>query len=184
MLKVANNMAKQKTTLQHYRNWQIGKNALYVAQWSTPFIPATVITAINWEEWFANQGWTMPFGFATLLVGIFVSILSFYKNDEDAEKKVSGLYQICFILAIFGVSFLLLANIMNQMGFFFLATAGGCLGGATANQVNKTKVKPRIAEYKELIDANFLDKKSQEKEQRRLQAESEGKQVVRIKIKE
>lgn len=177
-------MAKVKTTEQHYKNWKRGKNALYVAQWVMPFVPATVITAINWEEWFANQGLSLPFGFVSLLVSVLVSILSIYKNDDDTDKKLSPIYSVAMMLACWGATFLLLANIMDQMGIMFLATAGGVIGSGTASQINKSVVKPRIDEYRKLLDENLLDKKAQAKDQREQQAKQEAKQVVKIKIKD
>lgn len=176
-------MAKVKTTERHYKNWKKAKVGLYIAQWSMPFIPATVITAVNWNDWFANQGLSLPFGFVSLLVSVLLSILAIYKRDDDAEKKISPIYSVAMILAVWGSTFLLLANIMDQMGFMFLATAGGVVGSATASQVNKSKIQPRIDEYRKLLDENVLDKKAQAKEQREIQAKEEAKQVVRVKIK-
>lgn len=175
-------MKKKKTTIQHYNSWKRLKYGLYAFQWTAPIIPATIITAINWQEWFKENN-SLPFGFVSLLVSVLLSILMIYKRDETAESKVSPIYSVAMIIAVWGVTFLLLGSLMNNMGVLFLATAGGCVGSGTANQVIQSKVQPMIDEYRKLIDENLLDKKAFEKEQRAIQAKEEAKQVVKVKIK-
>jgi hypothetical protein len=179
-------MAKEKkeiTTLGYYKRWKVAKYGLNATKWLSPFAPATAITIANWEEWFAKQGTTLPFGFASLLISILITILAMSKKDEFVEKKVSYMFYLAGVIAMWGVSFMLLANIMNTMGMMFMFTAMGIIGGGGAEQVNKSLVSARISEYKQLVDENGLDKKAQAKalrkekalKERELKAQEEAK---------
>lgn len=177
-------MKKQKTTVETYKSLNNKKKALYVAKWGLPFIPALTIVGINFEEWFLTAKPSVPFGFISLIVSILLSILSIYKQDEDIDRKASGIYQVALTIAMLGATFLLLGDLINTMGIMFLFTALGCVGSATSDQFIKSKLQPKIDYYKQLIDENLLDKNAVEKELAKQKAEQEAKQVVKIKIKD
>ena len=171
---------KEKTTLQYYKSWKATKYALYGTKWVAPVVPATIITGVNWEEWFNKQGATLPSGLAMLLISILLTILAMSKKDEVVEKKVSYMFYLAGILAIWGVAFMLLASIMDQMGMMLIFTCIGIVGGASADQVNKSLVNDRLLEYKQLIDENCLDPKSTEKAKRKEKAIRERQEKAKL----
>lgn len=171
---------REKTTLQYYKSWKATKYALYGTKWVAPVVPAVVITGINWEEWFTNQGASLPSGLAMLLVSILTTILAMSKKDEIVEKKVSYMFYLAGILAIWGVAFMLLASIMDQMGMMLIYTCLGIIGGGVADQVNKGLVNDRLLEYKQLIDENCLDKKAIAKQERKEKAKRERQEKAKL----
>lgn len=176
-------MAKEKTTLQYYKSWKATKYALYGTKWVAPIVPAVVITSINWEQWFAEQGASLPSGFAMLLLSILTTILAMSKKDEIVEKKVSYMFYLAGLIAIWGFAFMLLGNIMRDMGMMFLYTCLGIIGGGVADQVNKGLVSDRLTEYKQLVDDNQLDPKSSARAQRKAKAEQERKSKAQAEAK-
>ena len=172
---------KEKSpTVRTYKNWKSARLALYVATFSSPLIPASIMTIINWDEWFQQSGISLPLGFASLLVSTLLSIIGIWKKDNLMNKTISAVYYLALLFVGFAAAFLFLANLMSQVGYMFLATAGGLLAGGTADQVNKSLVKPRVKEYRNLIDKNGLDarakRKLERKKQAKLDAENEEKE--------
>lgn len=162
---------KQKSeTLINYEKWNRAKKALYVGMFSAPLAPATIMTIVNWDEWFKKSNASLPMGFALLLVSTLLSVLAMWKRDDLINKKISFVFYLCGLFVMFGASFLFLANLMAQVGYMFLATAGGLAISGTADQVNKSLVKKRVEEYKQLIEENALDERSKQKRQRKEQA--------------
>ena len=168
---------KQKPqTLKSYQKWNTAKWCLYGGMFAAPFIPATAMTIINWDEWFAQTGVSLPLGFASLLVSTILSIIGIWKKDDIADKTVSAVYYLALIFVCFGATFLFLASLFSQVGYMFLATAGGLVASGTADQVNKSLVKPRVEEYKKLINENLLDEKAKKKALRAEQAKKDAEQ--------
>lgn len=164
---------KETSTLTYYKRWKAAKGTLNVAKFVAPCVPAAIITGINWDEWFVQTNGGLPVGFATLLIGIFASIYGYCNKDKIIKESISPFFFITTIMAIFGVSFLLLANIMQTMGLTFLYTCIGLLSGGIMDQVNKTTVESRVKEYKQLVEENCLDTKSTKRAQRKAKAEQE-----------
>lgn len=181
-------MAKQKKktpeTVKSYRKWNVSKWALYAGTWVSPFIPATAMTIINWDEWFAISGPSLPLGFASLLVSTLLAIIGIWKKDEIVGKSISMVYYLAVIFAGFGASMLFLAGLFSQVGYMFLATAGGLVVGGTSDQLNKSLAKPMVEEYKKLIEDNCLDPKSKRKAERKekakLEAEREAQELQAV----
>lgn len=164
------------TTVDHYKRWNTAKWSLYASMWALPLAPATAMTIINWDEWFAKSGLSLPFGFATLLASTLLSIIGIWKKDEIVNKTVSVVYYLALVFTGFGVSFLFLASLYQMIGYMMLATAGGLLASGTVDQINKSLVKPNVAFYKKLIEENCLDEKSKRKKQREEQARREAEE--------
>lgn len=179
---------KEKTTLQEYNKWKKIHYSFKYGKYLAPLIPATVITGINWNEWFNQQGLSLPFGFATLLIAILGSIFAYSKSENESNNNnVSPFFYIGAILAMLGISFALLANILSQMGLMFLFTVMGIFGGGGLDQFDRTLVVNNLAEYKGLVETNQLDKKSQKRAYREEKARLESQQnkdSVKIKIVE
>ena len=154
-------MKKQKsTTIRSYQKWNAAKWCLYAGMFASPCVPATAMTIINWDEWFAQSGISLPFGFASLLVSTLLSIILIWKKDDITNKTVSVVYYLAIIFVFFGAALLFLAKLFSQVGYMFLATAGGLIASGTADQINKSAVKPNVDYYKTLISKNRLDKRS------------------------
>jgi len=169
-------MAKKKKTqtLIEYQKWNRAKWGLWAGMFSAPLIPATIMTAVNWDEWFAKSGISLPMGFALLLVSTLLSVLGMWKRDELINKKVSFVFYLCGLFLTFGASFLFLANLMAQVVYMFLATAGGLAISGTADQFNKSLVIPNVEDYKKLVEENGLDERSKKKQQRKEQAKKDA----------
>ncbi len=171
---------KVSPTIKSYRKWSTAKWSLYGATFAAPVVPATVMTIVNWDEWFAQSGPSLPLGFVSLLVSTLLSIIGIWKKDDIANKAISAIYYIALLFVCFGATFLFLSSLFSQVGYMFMATAAGLVASGTADQVNKSLVKPRVEEYKELIDKNALDERARKKQQRiaqaKLDAENEEKE--------
>jgi len=164
---------KQKTTLQIYKKKKKERIALRIGKYGLCAVPMTVVTAVNWDEWFAKTSGSLPFGFCTLLVALLTTIYAISKKDNEKDEKVSSLYFICALLCVWGVSFLLLSNILYTMGEMFLFTAIGVACGGTCDQINMSYMNASIDEYKRLVEENCLDKKSLAKQERQEKAKRE-----------
>ena len=175
-------MAKKEVspTVKAYKKWKVAAVGLTIGTFASPLLPATLMTAINWDEWFAKSGVSLPFGFSALVVSTVLSIVGIWKKDSLVNKTVSAVFYLSIVFMFFGVAFLFLANLMSQVGYMFLATAGGLAVGASADQVNRSLARPMVKEYRKLIDRNALDpnakKKAERKKQAREDAENEEKE--------
>jgi len=164
---------KDLTTLtmrNRYRGYKVGA---YIGKYLAPVIPAAITTGINWDKWFQQSGTSLPMGFVTLLIAIIVSILAISKKDKLVETKVTPLIYVTLIMAIWGVAFMFLANICDQMGKLLLYTCIGLLASAASDQVDQVVIEPRLEEYNKLVDEFGLDKKAVAKQQRREQAKKD-----------
>lgn len=169
---------KKSQTLKSCEKWQGARVSLYVAKYLAPVLPATVISLVNWEEWFAQTSWSLPYGLATLIIAILSTVIGITKKDKLVETKVSPIFFIALIMSIWGIAFLFLANIMQEVAYMLLWTCLGILASATADEVNTQVVEPRIEEYKTLIVENGLSKKQQAKIERQKKAEQEAKEFA------
>lgn len=157
---------KSKTVRQ--RNALKAANiTMWGAKFALPFVPATVVTAINWDEWFANTHGSLPAGFLLMVVGTLVSIIGIWKKDKFMEKHISPLFILVIGLVLVASAFLLLANIMYQAGMMFLYCAAGALAAAVDDQVQMSVIAPNLAEIEEDIKEGGLDKKTNKRAERR-----------------
>lgn len=172
-------MAEKKfksKTVKKYRLWKTAKYGLYAAKYAAPFIPATALTIINWDEWFNKSGVSLPLGFASLLATTLLALIGIMKRDEIVKKNVSVIFYLAIVFVCFGATCLFLANLMAQVGYLFMLTAAGLAASATSDQIGKTVVEERIAEYRELIDTNCLDNRAKRRQERKERARLEAEQ--------
>lgn len=169
------NKPKYKT-IQEYKKWNRAKWGLYAGMWASPLVPAGTMTIINWDEWFAKSGVSLPFGFASLLVTTILSIVLIWKKDEIVNKAVSCIFYIAVLFVFFGATFLFLASLYQMVGYMFLATAGGLVASGVSDQVNKSLVKPNLEFYQKLIAENHLDAKSKRQLKREEQARKDAEE--------
>lgn len=165
--------AKSKT-LSTYRKLQGADISMSIGKYALATVPAVVMTAVNWDEWFTNAGASLPAGFSMLIVSTVLAIIGISKRDDIVKKNVSGLFYVGLVFLCFAISFKFLSNICNQMGDLFLLTSLGIFGGAVDDQVNKTVVKPAKEEYKKLVEDNLLDPRSKKRDERRKRAKAEA----------
>lgn len=174
-------MSKERTTLQEYKKYKKLDTTLRVSKYVLPTLPVVIAMGVNWEEWFCKQGTSLPFGLATMLIAVLSALFAYSKSKNEKEQKVSPFFYIGAILGIFGLSFLLLSNILREMGLMFIFVVLGIIGGGFIDQIDTDIVKERKNEYKELVDTNQLDnrtrKKALAKEERRKKAEQERKEL-------
>ena len=134
-------MARERTTLQEYKKYKKLDTTLRVSKYVLPTIPVIVVGGVNWQEWFCKQGTSLPFGLATMLIAILSSLFAYSKSKNEKEQKVSPFFYIGAILAMFGISFLLLSNILREMGLMFMFAVLGIIGGGVMDQVDTDFVK-------------------------------------------
>lgn len=174
-------MKKYKSkTISRYNKWKTAKYSLYASTYIFPLVPAAAIRGIHWNEWFNKSGPSLPFGFATLLASVLITIWGIAKRDDLLKKNVSPLFYMAAVMAIWAVAFMFLANICNQIGQMLMWTVVGILSGASADQVNKSIVFSRIEEYKKIIDENGLDEKARRKKERKEKLEEEAKKEAEM----
>jgi len=165
---------KARTTLQNYKALKRGSVALNIGKYVMPVIPATAITAVNWDAWFKNCGASLPFGFTSLIFAVVLAILGISKKDTFIKEKLSGLIYLALTFACFGLAFKFMSNVMNQMGDVFLWTALAICGSFGIDEVDKTVVAKNKAFYKDLVDKNELDPRAKK---RRLKEEALAKKA-------
>ena len=166
-------MAKTKKikskTVQKRNALRVTNVAMIGAKFAMPAVPATVLTIINWDEWFAQTNGGLPIGFATLLISTIIAVIGIMKRDDLAKKNVSSIFPFALALIVAGAACLWLANVMHQAGIMFMYTGAAVFASAIDDQVQKSFVVPRLAEMNEDIKEGGLDKKSNKREKRRQQ---------------
>lgn len=167
--------APKSKTLATYRKLQGADISMSIGKYLLATVPAIVMTAVNWDAWFANAGASLPAGFSMLIVSTVLAIIGISKKDDIVKKNVSGLFYIGLVFLCFAISFKFLSNICNQMGDLFLLTSLGIFGGAVDDQVDKTAVKPAKEEYRKLVEDNLLDPRSKKRDERKRLAREEAK---------
>lgn len=173
---------KERTTLQTYKALKRGQIGMEVGKYAMPLIPASIITGVNWDNWFANCGASLPFGFTSLIFAVVLAILGISKKDNLVKEKLSGLVYLALTFACFGLAFKFLSNVMNQMGDVFLWTALAICGSFGVDQVDKTVMTKNINFYKELVDKNELDPRARKKKAKEAKlAEKAQKEAEAIK---
>lgn len=168
-------------TLSAYRGYQIARASLYGGIFALPLAPATIITLINWEEWFVDSNKTLPFGFASLLLTVIVAIVGVLNSGTVFKKVDIALYFLAGLLMCIGITCMFLASLFTQMGYMWLYTGAGILGSGICYTVEDKIIKPQITFYKGLIESNSLDNKTKRKldriERARREAEREAKEL-------
>ena len=176
-------MAKEKKikskTVSTYKKWNAAKWGLFAGQFAAPVVPAAVMTAVNWEEWFAKSGHSLPLGFASLLVTVILAVVGLWKKNEIVEKSVSIVFYLSLLFFMIGVTCCFLASLFSQVGYMFMATGGGLLASGICDQVNKSIVNERVNEYRKLIDDNNLDYKAKHRQERIDRARREAEEEAR-----
>lgn len=164
--------SKTKST---YRKWNTAKWSLYAGTYVLPLTPAAIITAVNWDEWFNKENnWSIGLGFGMMLVTVLITIIGVAKRDKILNEKVSSLYYLAAILACWAIVLMFLASIANQFGFMLLYTCFGLIGGATCDQVRKSKVDEEVKFYKELVQEAGLDIREQKRKEKKEKARQEA----------
>jgi len=152
---------------------------MYGSKYAMPFVPATVMTIINWNEWFAETRGSLPAGFTALIIATIIAIIGIFKKDKLAEKKVSVLFVFALALFVVAASFLWLANVMHEAGMMFLYTACAVTASAVDDQLEKSLVLPRLEEFNEDIKEGGLDKKTNRREERKAKRLAEIEEAKR-----
>lgn len=173
------NKKPKMKTVQMYKRWNVGKWALLSGTFAFPLVPATIITIVNWEEWFNKSSISLPYGFATLILTVILAIIGIL-NSETVFKKVDiALFCLAGFFMCIGLTCLFLASLFSQLGFMWLYVGAGLLGSGVSVVVEKKVFEPNIEFYKKLIDENCLDEKSKRRkakeEQARKDAEEDAK---------
>ena len=176
-------MAKEKKvkskTISTYKKWNAARWGLFAGQFAAPLMPAAIMTAVNWEEWFAKSGTSLPLGFASLLVTVILAVLGLWKKNEIIEKTVSIVFYLALLFFMIGVTACFLASLFSNVGYMFMATGGGLLASGICDQVNKSAVNEKVKEYRQLIDDNNLDDKAKRRQERKDRARREAEEEAR-----
>jgi hypothetical protein len=164
-------MKKNLTKTQKlHRNWKTASIVSKIGVYTCPFIPASIITAINAEEWFSENPWSIGIGFASLLISVLSSILAVASKDKLLKNKISVLYGLAGLFACFGISFMFLASISQNFGQMFLFTSFGLVGSATCNQLDEKLFSLKEKWYKEILNKAGIDKQDKVLERKKIEA--------------
>ena len=164
-------MKKRTKTENEYLKLKASSVGLTSGMFICPIIPATVITCVNAEQWFAAKPYSIGLGFASLLITLIVSVLMVVKKS-DIFKHVSKLWGAVLVMILVGITFMFLAEIAGNFGMMFLATAGGLAGSGICHEVDRLVVQPKIEHKKAVIDGAGLNRKENAK-RAKLQADIE-----------
>lgn len=175
-------MAKEKSkTKSSFNKWRFAKWSLYIGTYLSPLLPASILTVSNWNKWFklSDNKLSIGMGFVSLMISVIITIIGVAKRDSILKEKISPLFYLSLVIACWAISLMFLASIANEFGNMLLYTSFGLVGGATCDQINKSKVIKEVNfYYQTLIDNGLLIKQQKEKERRekiKAQAESEAK---------
>lgn len=161
-------------TVQMYQRWRNGKYALLAGAVASPLLPATIVTIINWEEWFQKSSISLPFGFASLILTVIVAILGMLKSEVIFKKADIALFFLAGLFMCVGLTCLFLASLFTQMGWMWMYVGGGLLASATEVVVERRVIEPNVQFYKALIEENCLDEKSKRRKKKEEQARKDA----------
>ena len=170
--------SKAPTTIREYRKWKAIHLAAQAGVFVFPVIPAAIVTGINWNDWFANAGPSLPLGFITLVASVVMGVVGMIKKKELFGGAVTGVLYVALLFACVGMSFKFLASLCNEIANMVLYIAAGILCAAVGDQADKTLVEPMVEEYKGLIEANCLDTKSKARKRRKEIAQADAKAMA------
>ncbi len=171
---------KEKSkTLTTYKRLKGAKYGLYAGTFACPLIPATIVTAVNWEEWFNKSGMSLPLGFACLMLSVVIAVVGVLKSETVFSKIDVALYCLAGFVACVGLSCMFLASLFTQMGAMWLYTASGILGSGVCITVENRAIEPELKFYKGLIEENCLDYKSKKRKEREERARAEAEAEAR-----
>ncbi len=166
---------KEKSkTLSAYNGLRVGRVALLAGSFACPVGTASIVTLINWEEWFANSGKSLPLGFACLLATVVLAILGVLKSDVVFKKADIALYCLAGFFMLIGLTCMFLASLFTQMGYMWLYTGSSLLASGACITVEKKVIEPELAFYKGLVEENALDNKTKKINARRERAKAEA----------
>jgi len=170
--KVKKPKSKTKSTYNKYR---VAKYSLKAGTYVVPLVPDATILGVNWEEW-VNQSnsWSLGVGFTSLLLTVIMTIWGIAKRDEVVKKNISPLFYLAILLAMWAICLMFLATIASNFGYLLLAASAGLIGGATCDQVNKSKIIPETEFYKKIMQDAGLDEKYNKREAIKQQAYAEA----------
>lgn len=163
-------------TVSQYRKWKAGKIALMSGTIACPVGTASIVTLVNWEEWFNKSSISLPFGFASLLLTIILAILGVLKSGVVFKKADVALFCLAGFFMCVGCTCLFLASLFSQMGYMWLYVGGSLCGSGLCVLVEKKAVEPNVVFYRGLIDANHLDAKSKRRQKREEQARKDAEE--------
>ena len=116
----------------------------------------------------------VAFAFMLITLGNIKNMVGEYESDASKAKNY-----LAAILACWAIVLMFLASIANQFGYMLLYTCFGLLGGATCDQIRKSKVDGEVEFYKQLlIDNGLIESERRRKERQELakqEAEKEAK---------
>lgn len=176
-------MAKKvkSATKSTYNKWRVASYSLKSLTYLLPLAPEATMLGLKWEEYTTkSNSWSLGLGFSSLLLTVIVTIVGIAKRDKFITKKVSSLFYLAILMAMWAVVLMFLAKIAYSLGYMFLFTSLGVCGGGICDQINKSKVSPEVTWYREMIKEVGLDNKENKRklkrEKARLEAEREAKE--------
>ena len=163
---------KDLPTVKKMRSLRWVSIALKAGSYATCVVPASVMLACNWNEWFGqgDNQLHIGLGFGMLIVSTLATIFAVMKKDSDFFKKYSSLFPVAIGLLMWGGTCYFLSQLAYQFSEMLLYTAIGVACAAIEDEVNELSIKPKLAFYKKLVDEYGLSKKSDEQKKAEEQA--------------
>lgn len=165
-------------TLAKRNGLRVAKYSLKAGQYIAPVTPIAVETGINWQEWFVNSnGFKVGMGFVMIAVSTLLTYFSIAKKKKLFEGR-SAFWSVAVLVISWGLAAILLANILNQLGYMMLYIGFSCAASAVMDETETLAVEKKLAEYSDLVSTYGLDssevKKKEKAEKRRQLAEEEA----------
>ena len=160
-------MAKKpkSKTVSAYNKWRTAKVSLFVGAFACPVVPASIMTLVNWEEWFEKSSFSLPFGFASLLVTVVLAVIGIMRSDTIFKKTDIALFFLGGLFMCIGITCLFLASLFEQIGYMWIATGAGILGSAVCVITEQKVVEPNIELYSGLVDEYTLSTRAKKKKE-------------------
>lgn len=164
-------MKKKITRTQKLsKRWKGAKIAAHGGTYLCPFLPATILTIVNANEWFAAKSWSVSLGFITLIISLLTCLIGIMKKDKLFKKNVSAIFPFAIALLCFGISFMFLGSIAENLGLMFIFIACGCVASGICHQVEIKVIDRKVLWYESILSEAGLNEKQLKTERKKQMA--------------
>ncbi len=166
---------KRTKTEKRYSAWKWTHRTLRYGSYPLSAVPLAVYSGVNWNNWLQQtNSFSLGWGFGTAILGIVLTIFGLTTFDEIISKKISRLVTFGVVLAVFGASFVLLAELYRVLGYMLLYVGAGFGGAGIATTVDKTIITKGLARYDKILGKTNLNSEHKKEEKITQQAIKDG----------
>lgn len=163
-------MAKNKkelTAAQKQRRYRLAEKLTEYSEYPVVALPYLIMGAVNFDKWFkTTEGWKVGLGGALAIALMCFAWYSIIKKKDTETSKTGGMVKLLIGFLAIAFIFILLANIMDQIGQIMLFGALG-IAGALGLEISSNHFEQLADEFKEEL-------KQQRKEQIRKEVQKDA----------